>query len=92
MKLNLSTHKSLTYDGDISFLKSDPIVEKISDYGNTTGIRLKNANQSQQLLKMLLDRNVTVKKFDANDISLQEIFIDLAGHEDGTNGKEVRNV
>ena len=41
---------------------------------------------------MLLDNNVTVKKFDANDISLQEIFIELAGKEDGTNGKEVRNV
>ena len=83
---------SLTYDGDISFLTADPIVEKISDYGNTTGIRLKEAHQSQQLLKMLIERNVTVKKFDANDISLQEIFIELAGHEDGTNGKEVRNV
>lgn len=90
---------SLTYDGDISFLKSDSMVEKISDYGNTTGIRLKDANQSQQLLRMLLDRKVTVKKFDANDISLQEIFIELAGQED--NGKtglsaegrrEVRNV
>lgn len=90
---------SLTYDGDISFLKSDSMVEKISDYGNTTGIRLKDANQSQQLLRMLLDRNITVKKFDANDISLQEIFIELAGREDiGTTslsafgGKEVRNV
>lgn len=81
---------SLTYDGDISFLKSDPMVEKISDYGNTTGIRLRDSNQAQQLLRMLLDRNITVKKFDANDISLQEIFIELAGNE--TNGKEARNV
>jgi ABC-2 type transport system ATP-binding protein len=83
---------SLTYDGDISFLNGNPIVEKIANYGNTTGIRLKESNQSQQLLKMLIDNNVIVKKFDANDISLQEIFIELAGHEDGTNGKEVRNV
>ncbi|MCX6169703.1 MAG: ATP-binding cassette domain-containing protein [Ignavibacteriales bacterium] len=83
---------SLTYEGDISFLNGNPIVDKVANYGNTTGIRLKEANQAQQLLKMLIDRNVTVKKFDANDISLQEIFIELAGHEDGTNGKEVRNV
>ncbi len=87
---------SLTYDGDISFLQGNPIIEKIADYGNTTGIRLKESSQTQQLLKMLIDRNVTVKKFDANDISLQEIFIELAGHEDGSNGsanggKEVRN-
>lgn len=83
---------SLTYDGDISFLKSHPIVERIADYGNTTGIRLKDANQTQQLLKLLIERNVSVKKFDANDISLQEIFIELAGNEDGNNGKGVRNV
>ena len=83
---------SLTYEGDISFLNGNPIVDKIENYGNTTGIRLKESNQAQQLLKMLIERNITVKKFDANDISLQEIFIELAGHEDGTNGKEVRNV
>ena len=84
---------SLTYDGDISFLKSNPIIDSIADYGNTTGIKLKEANQAQLLLRLLLDKNVTVKKFDANDISLQEIFIELAGHEDnGANGKEVRNV
>ncbi|MEW6195387.1 MAG: ATP-binding cassette domain-containing protein [Bacteroidota bacterium] len=80
---------SLTYDGDISFLKGHPIVEKIENFGNTTGIRLKESNQTQQLLKLLVDRNVTVKKFDANDISLQEIFIELAG-TDGMN-TEVRN-
>ena len=89
---------SLTYDGDISFLKSNPIVDKIADYGNTTGIRLKESNQSQQLLKMLIERNIVVKKFNANDISLQEIFIELAGNEAGTTGlptegrKEARNV
>lgn len=90
---------SLNYDGDISFLRSHQLVESVSDYGNTTGIKLKDANKSQQLLKLLIEKNVTVKKFDANDISLQEIFIELAGQEEnGTNSfsasgkKEVRNV
>ena len=83
---------SLTYEGDISFLNGNPIVDKIANYGNTTGIRLKESNQAQQLLKMLVERDVMVKKFDANDISLQEIFIELAGQEEGTNVKEVRNV
>ena len=90
---------SLTYEGDISFLNGNPIIDKISNYGNTTGIRMKGDNQTQELLRMLIDKNVTVKKFDANDISLQEIFIELAGHEDNgktglsTEGrKEVRNV
>jgi len=74
---------SLSYDGDISFLQGHPIVEKMANYGNTTGIRLKQENQTQELLKLLVERNVIVKKFDANDISLQEIFIEYAGHEEG---------
>ncbi len=89
---------SLSYEGDISFLKGNGIVEKIENYGNTTGIRVKDANQTQQLLKMLVENNIVVKKFDANDISLQEIFIELAGkNEDSTNfvmlnKKEAKNV
>jgi len=78
---------SVNYEGDIAFLKGNPIIEKIENFGNTTGIRLKEAHQTQQLLKALVERNVTVKKFDANDISLHEIFIELAGH-DIENGKE----
>ncbi len=74
---------SLTYDGDISFLTGNQIIEKMENFGNTTGIRLKDANQTQQLLKLLVEHNVIVKKFNANDISLQEIFVELAGKEDG---------
>ncbi len=80
---------SLNYEGDINFLKGNPIVEKIEDFGNSTGIRLKDSNQSQQLLKLLVDNNIIVKKFDANDISLQEIFIELVGQEE-TNGSSVK--
>lgn len=80
---------SLNYEGDISFLKGHPIIEKIENYGNTTGIRVKEPEQAQTVLKMLVDRGIVIKKFDANDISLQEIFIDLAGRE--VNGKEVHN-
>ncbi|MBI1938707.1 MAG: ATP-binding cassette domain-containing protein [Ignavibacteriales bacterium] len=75
---------SLTYNGDISFLKNHPIVEKIENFGNTTGIRLRESNQAQELLKLLVEKEVNVKKFNANDISLQEIFIELAG-TDGVN-------
>jgi ABC-2 type transport system ATP-binding protein len=70
---------SLTYEGDISFLENHPFVEKMSDFGNSIGIRLKDRDQTQELLRLLLDNNVKVKKFDAEDISLQEIFIELAG-------------
>ncbi len=80
---------SLTYEGDISFLNGNQIVEKIENFGNTTGIRLKDASHTQQLLKLLVDNNIIVKKFDANDISLQEIFIELVGNED-TNASSVK--
>jgi ABC-2 type transport system ATP-binding protein len=83
---------SLNYEGDISFLQNNPIIEKIENFGNSTGIRLKESSQTQDLLKMLVEKNVIIKKFDANDISLHEIFLELAGSEDlSAAGKEVRN-
>lgn len=77
------TNISLNYEGDISFLEKHPIVEKITDFGNTTGIRVKEPQHTKELLKLLVDNNVDVKKFDANDISLYEIFIELAGKKEG---------
>ncbi len=77
-KLNIS----LNYEGDLSFLQHHSIVESISDYGNSVGIRVREEKDIQTLLKLLVDNKVIVKKFDANDISLEEIFIDLVGKED----------
>lgn len=80
----------LNYQGDISFLNNNPLVERITDFGNSTGIRIKDESKTQELLKQLIDKNVLIKKFDANEISLHEIFIELAGTEDSV--KEVTNV
>lgn len=74
---------SLTYNGDLSFLNSNKMIDKISDYGNTTGIKVKDPAFIQDLLKLLIENNVEVKNFSANEISLQEIFIELAGKEEG---------
>jgi ABC-2 type transport system ATP-binding protein len=84
---------NINYSGDISFLQNHPIIEKIEDYGNTTGIRLKESGTTQELLRILIDRNISINKFDANEISLHEIFIDLAGKdEEELKAKEVFNV
>jgi ABC-2 type transport system ATP-binding protein len=83
---------SINYDGDISFLKDHPIIEKIVDYGNITSIRVKDPEQTQELLKLLVDNKVKIKKFDANEISLQEIFIGLAGRDENTLVTEVSHV
>lgn len=76
---------SLNYEGDISFLKNNPMVEHIEDFGNTTGIKIKDASQIQELLRLLVENNITVKKFSANEISLQEIFVELAGGNGNSN-------
>lgn len=70
---------SLNYDGDISFLENHQIIEKIQDFGNTTGITVREESQTQDLLKLLIEKGVTIRKFNANDISLHEIFVRLAG-------------
>ena len=78
---------SLNYSGDISFLKGNPIIDKISDYGNSASIRVKDLAQIDDLLKLLVENNVSITKFDANEISLQDIFIEVAGSDE-----EVKNV
>jgi len=70
---------SLNYEGDISFLNNHAIIDNISDFGNNTGIRIKEAGQTQELLRLLVEHNIKVKSFVTNDISLQEIFVELAG-------------
>jgi ABC-2 type transport system ATP-binding protein len=74
---------SLNCEGDISFLKNNPIIQKIEDFGNTTGIKVKENSQIQELLKLLVQNNITVNSFRANEISLHEIFVQLAGASDG---------
>lgn len=69
----------LLYEGDISFLENHPIVDHISDFGNSVGISLNSSDQTQELLKLLVEHNVKVISFDSNDIALNEIFIELAG-------------
>jgi ABC-2 type transport system ATP-binding protein len=76
-----SRNVSLNYQGNISFLNNHPIVESIENYGNTTGIKLKNENTDQELLKLLMSNNILIKKFNVNEISLHEIFVLLAGKE-----------
>ena len=73
---------SLVYEGDISFLESNPMVESVNDYGNATGIALYHGEDIQNVLQLLIERQVVIKKFDANEISLQEIFLKVAGSDD----------
>lgn len=76
-----SRNVSLSYSGNISFLKNNNLVESIENFGNSTGIRLRDYNTDQQLLKLLINNDIVIKKFNVNEISLHEIFVSLAGKE-----------
>ncbi len=72
---------SINYEGNISFLKNNSIVEHLEDFGNTAGIKVKRQEDIQELLKLLVQNNVVIKKFNVDEISLHEIFVTLAGKE-----------
>lgn len=73
---------SLVYEGDISFLDGNEMIEKMEDFGRFTGISVKTPDDVQSLLRLLVSNEVIIKRFDANDISLHEIFINLTGDPD----------
>lgn len=73
---------SLNAEGDLSFLDNLPIIEKVENFGNTLGIKVKKAEYTQELLRLLVQNNVKVNRFAANEISLHEIFITLAGKDE----------
>ena len=72
---------SLVYQGDISFLQGHPMIEKVEDFGQFTGIRVRQEEDVQTLLHLLVENKVVIKRFDANDISLHEIFINLTANK-----------
>jgi len=69
---------SLQSKDDISFLMNSPIVEKINVFGSSTIIKVKEPSQTQDLLKLLVDNRIEVNRFDANEISLHELFVEMA--------------
>ena len=84
---------TISHVGDISFIKSYPFIEKFESFGNVTSIRVKSPPHIQELLKTLVEKNITIKKFDAEDISLHQIFVETAGRKPADNfGIEVSNV
>lgn len=67
----------LEYSGDASFINALPMVEKLNDYGNYMAIQLKDGSTPQQLLENLAGKELEIKKFEAAETSLNEIFIEI---------------
>lgn len=78
------SHVILHYDGDISFLGSAPYVKAVQDFGNHCGIEIQDRENVQELLQGLINNDVRVKRFDANDISLHDIFLNQTSTGKGT--------
>ena len=73
------SHVMLHYEGDLSFLKGKPYVRELQDFGNHTGIEINSRQDSQRLLQDLVSNSVKVLRFDADDISLHDIFLSQTG-------------
>ena len=67
------------YEGSLAFLQQMPYVRKVQDFGNYSGIEVAERNDCQRLLLDLVSHGVQVHKFDANEISLNDIFLSQTG-------------
>jgi ABC-2 type transport system ATP-binding protein len=73
---------TVTYEGDVSFLKDEPYVEHVEDFGKTIGIKVTDNKHVQDILKSLIGHGVAIQSFLSNEISLHEIFVSLCGNDD----------
>lgn len=78
---------TVEYTGDISFLNNSSLVEHITTNNNSAVIKMKRPDTEQEVLKQLINNGVNVRKFIANDISLHEIFVSLAGDNNSEGSK-----
>ncbi|RMF57230.1 MAG: ATP-binding cassette domain-containing protein [Calditrichaeota bacterium] len=69
----------LEYTGDGNQVAMLPGVEEINDYGNYMEIRLSDKTLPSQFFKQLGGLNIEVRRFEATETSLNQIFIDLVG-------------
>jgi len=68
----------LDYDGDASFIRSLPEVEKIDDYGKFMEIKMKERSDPQDLLDKAVGK-IRINKFEVREPTLNAIFIEKVG-------------
>ena len=80
------------HQDDISFLKNLSFVDKYEEYGNFTSVRVSNKNFIKDVFQLLAEKNIFVEKFIANEVFLQEIFVELIGSiNQNKNGGDYEN-
>lgn len=65
----------IKYDGDSAFLREPRLVQSFNDYGNYVEVRLAPGADAQELLR-LAGAHARLNKFEVEEPSLEEIFID----------------
>nr|NIO20752.1 DUF4162 domain-containing protein [Candidatus Aenigmarchaeota archaeon] len=69
---------STELEGDTNFIEKLPIVKAVQSEGNNFEITLSDNADTQQLLKILVER-LHVRRFEVKIPSLHEIFVELVG-------------
>ncbi len=66
---------SFDASGDLGFLQALPYVHSVQQFGARTTVQVATDLDIQALLRTLVERGVELRKFDANDMSLHDIFV-----------------
>ena len=70
----------LDYEGDGSFLKTLPGIDRVNDAGQSAEIILQDGEDPQAFLRSIIDK-VQVRRFDLREPSLHEIYVRTVGYE-----------
>ena len=83
------SQSKVTFDGigDISFLSALPYVQSVGQFGGRTSVQVSADKDIQPLLQALVSHHVVLRKFDANDMSLHDIFVQLTRDQSEADGE-----
>ncbi len=71
----------LEFSGDADRVKQFPFIQTINEYSNYMDIRLADDADPQDLFKALANTDIRIKRFEAAETSLNDIFIEIVGEE-----------
>lgn len=69
----------LEYSGEAGFVRNLEAVKNVNDYGNYMEIRLQDDVTAGEFFRKLARPEIEVKKFEATETSLNDIFIEIVG-------------
>lgn len=68
---------SLEAEGNLDFIEGQPYVESAQRTANQWSVQVRTDDDIQELLRELLARRVCVRKFNAHEMSLHDVFVSL---------------